>query len=114
MPNYLNKKSQLVTSCRHEIQTVKCGCDELACFYKNFYILLNIILVQVWPATTGKAISIPLHGVAVAAALVIFKRVGKRGGITSEREVIRCIRCQHHRAAHVETVKVAAERCRSH
>ena len=47
---------------------------------------------------------IPLHGVAVAAALVVFERVGKRGCVATEREVVARVRRKHNRTAHVETV----------
>ena len=31
---------------------------------------------------------VPLHGIAVAAALVVFESVGESGGVASEREVV--------------------------
>ena len=53
--------------------------------------------------------SIPLHGVAETASLVVFQCVGKCRGVASEREVIRRIRGKHHRTAHVEAVQVALQ-----
>lgn len=47
MSDDLDKKANSPHPVVMKFMTVKCGCDELACFYKNFYILLNIILVQV-------------------------------------------------------------------
>ena len=64
--------------------------------------------------STLTSISIPLHGVAVAAALVILQRVGERGGIAAEREIVARVRSEHHLAAHVETVEVTLERGRRH
>ena len=49
---------------------------------------------------------IPLHGIAVATALVVFKGIGKRGGITTEGEVVAGVWGQNHRTTHAETVKV--------
>ena len=57
---------------------------------------------------------IPLYSIAIAASLVILQCVGKRGGVASEREVIACIWCEHHRARHVEAVEVASERGGGH
>ena len=50
---------------------------------------------------------IPLHGVAIATTLVVFKGIGKRGGIATEGEIIAGVWGQNHRTAHAETVKVA-------
>ena len=63
------------------------------------------------PCTTGL---IPLHSIAVTAPLVILQRVGKRGGVASEGEVIARVWSQHHRATHVEAVKVTLQRRRGH
>ena len=57
---------------------------------------------------------IPLHGVAVAAALVVFERVSKCGGITAEREVVARVGSQHQLARHVEAVEVTPKGCRCH
>ena len=57
---------------------------------------------------------IPLHRIAVAASLVVFKGVGKRGGITAEREIVACVGSKHYGARHVETVKVTSKRCGGH
>ena len=54
--------------------------------------------------------SVPLYRVAETAALVVFERIGKCGGVTSEREVVRRIRSKHDRTAHVEAVEVALQR----
>ena len=50
---------------------------------------------------------IPLHGVAIATTLVVFKGIGKRGSIATEGEIIAGVWGQNHRTAHAETVKVA-------
>ena len=57
---------------------------------------------------------IPLHGVAVAAALVILKSIGERGGVTTEREVVARVGSEHHLTAHVEAVEVALQRRGGH
>ena len=54
--------------------------------------------------------SIPLHGIAIAATLVVFKSIGEGGSIATEGEVVACVRREHHRARHVEAVEVASER----
>ena len=58
--------------------------------------------------------SIPLDGIADAAPLVILQRIRQRRGIATEGEIIRCIRCQHHRRAHIEAMKVARQTGRGH
>ena len=57
---------------------------------------------------------IPLNAVAIAAALVVFQRIGERGGIATEREVIRGVGCKDDRATHVEAMEVARERGGGH
>ena len=51
--------------------------------------------------------SIPLHCIAVAAAFIVFQRVGQGGSVGPEREIVAGIRGQHHGATHVETVEIA-------
>lgn len=57
---------------------------------------------------------VPLHGIAVPTALVIFQSVSKGGGVTSERKVIARVGRKHHRTTHVEAMEVALERSRCH
>ena len=66
-------------------------------------------------STTYKVL-IPLYGIGIATALVVFQRVGKCGSITPEREVITGIGCQHHLATHIEAMEVALQgsRCHTH
>ena len=51
--------------------------------------------------------SIPLHGIAVAAAFIVFQCVCQGGSVGPKREIIAGIRGQHHGAAHVEAVEIA-------
>ena len=69
---------------------------------------LNILIFQFFNFL------IPLHRIAIAASLVVFERIGERGGITAEREVIACVGRQHQLARHIEAMEVASQRCRCH
>ena len=57
---------------------------------------------------------IPLHGIAVATALVILERVGECGGVAAEGEVVARVGSKHHGTTHVETVEIAGKGCRGH
>ena len=50
---------------------------------------------------------VPLHIVGVAWALVILESVGEGRCVTTEGEIITGVRCQYHRAWHVETVEIS-------
>ena len=73
--------------------------------------LLNRHCVCLWGVNVT---SIPLHGVGITTALVVFERIGKRGGIATEREVIAGVWREHHLTAHVEAVEVALQRRGGH
>ena len=73
--------------------------------------LLNRHCVCLWGVNVT---SIPLHGVGITTALVVFERVGKRGGIATEREVIAGVWREHHLTAHVEAVQIALQRGGGH
>jgi hypothetical protein len=57
---------------------------------------------------------VPLNGIAVTRTLVILQCVGKRSSVTTEREVVACVRSKHYGARHVEAMQVALQRSRSH
>ena len=69
--------------------------------------LLNRHCVCLWGVNVT---SIPLHGVGITTALVVFERIGKRGGIATEREVIAGVWREHHLTAHVEAMQIALQR----
>ena len=57
---------------------------------------------------------VPFYICRVSAALLPLEGVGQFGGASTEGEVVRCVRLQYDRGRHLEAVKVARERKRSH
>lgn len=49
---------------------------------------------------------IPLYRISLAATLVVFQGIGKRGGVAAEREIITGVWGKHNRARHIETMQV--------
>ena len=59
-------------------------------------------------------ILIPLHSIRIATALIIFQGIRQCRSITTEGEIITCIRRKHHRTTHIETVEITLQTCSSH
>lgn len=50
-----------------------------------------------------------MDSIADATSFVVLECIGKRGGITTEREIVRRVWGKDDRRTHVETVKVARQ-----
>ena len=66
-----------------------------------------MVSLQCWNYTV---VSIPLHGIAVSASLVVFQGIGECRCVATEAEVVAGVWCEHYGAAHVEAVEVALQR----
>ena len=52
---------------------------------------------------------IPLHGIAVATAFVVFQCIGECACIAAECEIVTCVRRKNDLTAHVEAVKITLQ-----